>query len=211
MKVTITITSAGAQSGPFYDLYASADGTYFTGYEAQVAESQLLQGYDSIVPSGTIKVRVKSTGECIDYVDATVSLLPGPTTTTTTVSPFSPLYVGQTYEGGIITEVAPDYSHGIVLRLPGLGGYNHAGAIAACRALVSGGYSDWDTPNIFQLEEMYRVRASLGVTLPAGTHWGLDKYSDQAVSFNFSTGNRAWLYDWNTGISVVAIRRFFRN
>ena len=215
MKLNITINSTGVESGPFYDLFISSDGTNYIGHEAEVAKSQLVAGYITIVPNNTVKVRVKSVatgGEgCTDYVDVNVTLLPGPTTTTTTVSPFSPLYVGQTYGGGIITEVAPDYSYGIVLRLPSLGGYNHAGAIAACRALVDGGYSDWDLPNIFQLEEMYRVRASLGVTLPAGTTWGLNAYSDQAVSFNFSTGVRTWLYNWNTGINAIAIRKFFRN
>lgn len=81
MVVTITLTTAGADTGPF-NLYSDVDG-YISAFEAGVAKASLLAGYTSyVVPNGTTIVRVMSSGTCTNYIDITV--FPCPTTTTTT-------------------------------------------------------------------------------------------------------------------------------
>ncbi len=82
MTVLITLTTAGADSGPF-DLYSDLDG-YVSAFESGVAKAALEAGYaSSLVPDYTNIIRVKSNGEfCTNYVDITV----GTTTTTTTTT-----------------------------------------------------------------------------------------------------------------------------
>jgi len=81
MTVLITLTTAGADTGPF-NLYSNVDG-YVTPFESSVAKSALLAGYVSIlVPNGTTIVRVLSQGQCSNYINIVI----GATTTTTTSS-----------------------------------------------------------------------------------------------------------------------------
>ena len=82
MTVLITLTIAGADTGPF-NLYSNVDG-YVTPFESSVAKSALLAGYVSVlVPDGTTIIRVRSQGECPNYIDIVI----GGTTTTTTTTP----------------------------------------------------------------------------------------------------------------------------
>jgi len=61
MVVTITLTTAGADTGPF-NLYSDADG-YTSAFEVGVSKAALLAGYTSYVaPNGTTIVRVMSNG-----------------------------------------------------------------------------------------------------------------------------------------------------
>ena len=87
MNVTITLTSAGAGTGPF-DLYSDLDG-YIVPFETGVPKSSLVAGYTStIVPDGTQTIRVQSIGVCSNYIDINISGLPSPTPTQTpTVTP----------------------------------------------------------------------------------------------------------------------------
>lgn len=79
MTVLITLTIAGADSGPF-DLYSDLDG-YVSAFETGVSKAALLAGYTSnLVPDGTTMIRVKSNGVCTNYIDLSL------TTTTTTTS-----------------------------------------------------------------------------------------------------------------------------
>lgn len=88
----ITLTSAGASTGPF-DLYSNVD-NYATPFETGISKAALLAGYTSnLIPSAAVTVRVKSNGVCVNSVDftygtttTTTTLAPG-TTTTTTLSP----------------------------------------------------------------------------------------------------------------------------
>lgn len=78
--VTITLTSAGSDSGPF-NLYSNVDG-YVTAFAFSVPKASLLAGYTSVVvPDLTTSIRIKSVGVCTNYIDVNVS---GITTTTTT-------------------------------------------------------------------------------------------------------------------------------
>lgn len=80
MTVLITLTTAGADSGPF-DLYSDLDG-YVSAFESGVDKALLEAGYASaLVPDYTTTIRVKSNGVCTNYVDIPVVT---PTTTTST-------------------------------------------------------------------------------------------------------------------------------
>lgn len=82
MTVLITLTTAGADSGPF-DLYSNFDG-YVSAFATGVSKSALLAGYSSsAVPDFATIIRVKSTGDCVNYIDITLT---SPTTTTTSTS-----------------------------------------------------------------------------------------------------------------------------
>ncbi len=91
MTVLITLTTAGADSGPF-DLYSNLDG-YISAFESSVPKSSLVAGYSStVVPDGTTTIRIKSVGICINYIDI---ILETTTTTTTTLLPLSSFhYIG---------------------------------------------------------------------------------------------------------------------
>lgn len=80
MIILITLTTAGADTGPF-NLYSDVDG-YTSAFETGVSKAALLAGYTSLVaPDGTTIVRVMSDGTCKNYIDIPV---PECTTTTTT-------------------------------------------------------------------------------------------------------------------------------
>lgn len=76
--VLITLTTAGADTGPF-DLFSDADG-YAVAFENDVPKASLVSGYTStLVPDLATIIRVKSDGTCTNYIN-----LPIVTTTTTT-------------------------------------------------------------------------------------------------------------------------------
>ncbi len=79
MNIYITLTSAGADSGPF-NLYSNVDG-FVSVFDTNVSKSTLLAGYSTIAPAGTTTVRIMSNGACTNFIDVIV----GTTTTTTTV------------------------------------------------------------------------------------------------------------------------------
>lgn len=82
MTVLITLTIAGADTGPF-DLYSNLDG-YVTPFETGVSKVSLVSGYSSnLVPDGTQIIKVASTGNCLTYV---FLILENSTTTTTSTS-----------------------------------------------------------------------------------------------------------------------------
>lgn len=83
MIVTITLTTAGADTGPF-NLYSDVDG-YVSAFETGVSKAALLAGYTSaLVPNGTTIVRVMSASDlCTNFIDITVD---GECTTTTTTT-----------------------------------------------------------------------------------------------------------------------------
>ena len=79
MTITITLTSAGSDSGPF-DIYGNSTGA-FVLITSGVSKLSLTSGYNISVPDGTTIVRVQSIGTCTNYQDIPVQ------TTTTTVAP----------------------------------------------------------------------------------------------------------------------------
>jgi hypothetical protein len=109
MNVLITLTTAGADTGPF-NLYSNTD-SYVTAFQTNIAKSLLVAGYTStVVPAGTTTVRVKSTGLCTTYVDLFIT---GPgTTTTTTTAPVGPTTTTTTTAGGSPTTTTTTTSGG---------------------------------------------------------------------------------------------------
>lgn len=98
MTVLITLTVAGADTGPF-DLYSDVDG-FVSAFETGVVKSSLLAGYSSsLVPNGATIIRVKSTGTCVNFIDIPViPITPTTTTTTTTTTAFVPPSVFDNYD-----------------------------------------------------------------------------------------------------------------
>lgn len=95
MTVLITLTIAGTDSGPF-DLYSDLDG-YTSAFETGVSKTSLLAGYASaLVPDFTNIIRVKSNGDCVNYIDIP---LPGYTTTTTTTTTLGSFLYYRTQNG----------------------------------------------------------------------------------------------------------------
>ena len=82
MTVFITLTVAGADSGPF-NLYSNIDG-YTTAFESGVSKASLLAGYSSsLVPDYTTTIKVLSTGLCTNYIDIVLDEVTTTTTSTT--------------------------------------------------------------------------------------------------------------------------------
>jgi hypothetical protein len=82
MTVLITLTVAGADSGPF-NLFSNLDG-YASAFATGISKSALLAGYSSsAVPDYTTTIRLVSVGNCNNYIDI---ILDAPTTTTTSSS-----------------------------------------------------------------------------------------------------------------------------
>lgn len=71
MTVFITLTIAGADTGPF-NLYSNVDG-FVSAFETNVSKSSLLAGYaSSVVPSATTIIRIMSVSElCTNFIDVT--------------------------------------------------------------------------------------------------------------------------------------------
>jgi hypothetical protein len=82
MTVLITLTTAGADTGPF-DLFSNLD-AYTSAFETGVSKASLLAGYPSaLVPDYTTIVRIRSAGDCTNFIDVP---LYGTTTTTSSTS-----------------------------------------------------------------------------------------------------------------------------
>lgn len=106
MTVLITLTSAGADAGPF-DLYSDTDG-YLTPFATGILKATLLGGYlSSAVPDGTTSIRIVSTGECTNYIYVSVE---GTTTTTTSTSSTTTTST---------TTIAPIMAYWYASKLPG--------------------------------------------------------------------------------------------
>jgi hypothetical protein len=89
MFVYITLTSAGADSGPF-NLYSNVDG-YVSAFATGVSKTALLAGYSVIAPAGTTTVRIISNGVCTNYIDVIVATTTTTSTTTTSTTTSVPL------------------------------------------------------------------------------------------------------------------------
>jgi hypothetical protein len=80
MTVLVTLTLAGADTGPF-DIYSDADG-YTTPLASGISKAALQAGYTLTgVPDGATIIRVTSLATCTNSLDMLIS---GGTTTTTT-------------------------------------------------------------------------------------------------------------------------------
>ena len=84
ITVSITLTIAGADTGPTFSLFSNTD-NYTTAFATGVTKSALQAGYISTtVPDGTTTIRVYSPGTCQTYVDLNVITTTSTTTSTST-------------------------------------------------------------------------------------------------------------------------------
>jgi hypothetical protein len=85
MTVTITLTLAGSDTGPF-NLYSNVDG-YTSAFQTNVPRGDFLTGLTtSTVPDGTTEILVRSTGVCQRNLYLAVAGAPATSTTTTSTS-----------------------------------------------------------------------------------------------------------------------------
>jgi hypothetical protein len=100
MTVLITLTTAGASTGPF-NLYSNVDG-YAVPFETNVNKGNLVAGYTStLVPAGATTIQVRSLGVCTNGINLTIT---GGTTTTSTTSTTSTTTVAPTTSTTTTTE-----------------------------------------------------------------------------------------------------------
>lgn len=68
MTTLLTLTTAGANTGPF-DLYSNLD-VFAVPFATGISKATLQAGYlTTLVPDFTTIVRVQSQGVCVNYVD----------------------------------------------------------------------------------------------------------------------------------------------
>jgi len=85
MTVTITLTLAGSDTGPF-NLYSNVDG-YTSAFQINVPKNDLTSGLTTgTVPDGTTEILVRSTGVCQRNLYLPVAGAPATTTTTSSTS-----------------------------------------------------------------------------------------------------------------------------
>jgi len=85
MTVLITLTLAGANSGPF-NLYSNSDG-YTTPFESNVNKAALQAGYSSaLVPDTASVIRVVSVGDCVNFIDIPLTSITSSTSSTSSTS-----------------------------------------------------------------------------------------------------------------------------
>ena len=118
--VLITLTVAGADTGPF-SLFSDADG-YAVPFETGVPKASLVSGYTSVlVPDLATIIRVQSTSVlCPNYVDlpiggltTTTTTTAEPTTTTTSTSTSSTTTTTTTAEPSTTTTTTTNYCQSI--------------------------------------------------------------------------------------------------
>lgn len=81
-NVLITLTTAGANVGPF-NLYSDVDG-FTSPFELGISTASLVAGYTStLVPNAATIIRLKSNGTCLNYIDLSIT---GTTTTSLTTT-----------------------------------------------------------------------------------------------------------------------------
>jgi hypothetical protein len=84
MTVLITLTVAGADTGPF-NLFSNTDG-FVSAFATNVPKASLLAGYSSsAVPNFTTTVRLVSLGDCTNFIDIVLDEVTTTTTTSTTL------------------------------------------------------------------------------------------------------------------------------
>lgn len=84
--IYITLTSVGTEAGPF-DIFSDYDG-YVVPIQTNVPKSTLLLPYSLVVPDGTYNIRVKSIGDCVNFIDIPIQNLPTPTPTCPTTTQY---------------------------------------------------------------------------------------------------------------------------
>lgn len=68
-SAVVTLTVAGSDTGPYFDIYSNAD-CYLIPLVENVAKTDLVSGYVlKGIPDHATRVRVKSKDVCLNFVD----------------------------------------------------------------------------------------------------------------------------------------------
>jgi hypothetical protein len=87
-SIYILLTNVGSQAGPF-NLYSDVD-NYAVPFDTNVPKTALTQYYSASVPDGTESIRVKSLGDCVNFIDISINNLPLPSVTPTNTPTITP-------------------------------------------------------------------------------------------------------------------------
>lgn len=71
----VTLTTAGSDTGPYFDIYIDAD-CYTNPVALDVSKDVLFEGSGyalNDIPDTVQRIRVKSKGTCINFVDITIT------------------------------------------------------------------------------------------------------------------------------------------
>ena len=108
ITVSITLTIAGVDTGPTFDLYSDVD-SYAVAFETGISKAALEAGYIStIVPDGTTVIRVYSGGTCQTHVDLNVITSTTTTTSTSTTTSTTSTTTTSTSTTTTTTTAAPE-------------------------------------------------------------------------------------------------------
>jgi hypothetical protein len=179
MTITITLTSAGSDSGPF-DLYTNATGS-FTLMESGVSKSTLLAGYTVTTLDGTTLVRVQSTGECTNYQDIPVGLTTTTIAPTTTVAPpsFKSVYITNSSTSGNVTVYNVEVD-GIVL-IEDTGNF----PLTAGQNLTGLAYNNSSTASVF-ISFTTPTDSAINITDSYGNSYCVTSPGSETVTIDFS-------------------------
>lgn len=109
MQIFIQIT-AGADTGPLFNLASNADVPAFSGFESGVNKADLVAGYTTEAPAGTTTVSVTSTGDCTNSINivlgtTSTTSTTSSTSTTTSTTTSSPIHTFTDIPRGVIGNV----------------------------------------------------------------------------------------------------------
>jgi hypothetical protein len=87
ITVLITLTVAGADTGPTFDLFSDVDG-YLSAFETEVPKASLLAGYTAVVvPNGTETIKIVAhNGVCQHTLSLSITTTTTSTSTSTSTS-----------------------------------------------------------------------------------------------------------------------------
>jgi len=89
IPVLITLSNLGSAVGPF-NLYSDVD-NYVVPFEQDVPASAFTYGYyTTLVPDGTLNIKIVSEGECVNFIITDIQGLPTPTITPTQTQTCTP-------------------------------------------------------------------------------------------------------------------------
>jgi hypothetical protein len=140
MNVLITLSTAGASTGPTFNLYSDVD-TYATPFETGVPKASLVSGYTStVVPNAATIIRVQSVGVCTNFGLFSIA---GVTTTTTTTAGGGGTTTTTTTAGGGTTTTTTTATPTTTTTTTG------AGTTTTTTTTVDPGYEVW---NLYRTE-----------------------------------------------------------
>ncbi len=187
MVVTITLTSAGLDSGPF-DLYSNSTGSWVQ-FENNVSRSALLAGYLSgLVPDSTTIIKLQSDGICSNYIELPISTTTttstSTTTTTTTSAPTIATIDINNFSLDVSINVTAITVNGVTITQTGGTSPLLSGNSANAETTQLGTYTIYVTGSSTIVNQHITVTDSLGTTQCLAAGGGASNWTFPAVVIN---------------------------